>query len=75
MIKKVETSTLILLFILVFYCALTIGTGWDELSEILRGNQRLKYLFSLGSWENYWKDPETKLINFIGNSSYNFITL
>ena len=56
MIKKVEISTLILLFILVFYCALTIGTGWDELSEILRGNQRLKYLFSLGSWENYWKE-------------------
>ena len=60
MLKKVEFFTLTILFVFVFYCALSIGSSWDEPVEIVRGNERLKYLFSAGSLENYWGVPVDK---------------
>ena len=53
MLKKVEISTLTLLFIFVFYCALTIGSSLDESYEMNIGKERLKYLFSFGSYKDY----------------------
>ena len=52
--KKIELSTIVILFIFVFYCALIIGIPWDEGFEITRGKERLKYLLSLGSYKIYW---------------------
>ena len=54
--KKVELYTLYIIYLFIIYCSLSIGTAWDEVPEILRGNERLKYLFALGSFENYWKE-------------------
>ena len=51
--KKVEIFTLALLIIFSFYCALTTGGFWDEIFEMKMGKERLKYLFSFGSYENY----------------------
>ena len=53
MLKKVEISTLIILIIFAFYCALTIGSSWDESYEMTIGKGRLKYLFSFGSYKDY----------------------
>jgi len=53
MLKKVEISTLIILIIFAFYCALTIGSSWDESYEMTIGKERLKYLFSFGSYKDY----------------------
>ena len=53
MLKKVEISTLIILIIFAFYCALTIGSSWDESYAMTIGKERLKYLFSLGSYKDY----------------------
>ena len=50
MLKKVEISILVLLFVFAFYCALTIGISWDEIFEMNVGKERLKYLFSFGSY-------------------------
>ena len=59
MVKKIEIYILILLFSFVFYCALIIGISWDEIFEMTRGEERLKYLFSLGSYESsyLWRTP------------------
>ena len=46
MSKKVEISIIALLIIFAFYCALSIGSSWDEIFEMTRGEERLKYLFS-----------------------------
>ena len=51
MSKKVEISVLTLLFIFTIYCALTTGSYWDEPYEMTMGKDRLKYLFSFGSYE------------------------
>ena len=51
MLKKVEFPILILLFSFAIYCALVIGISWDELGHIYIGNERLKYLFSFGSYD------------------------
>ena len=53
MLKKVEISTLVILIIFAFYCALTIGSSWDESYEMTLGKERLKYLFSFGSYKDY----------------------
>jgi len=53
MFKKVEVYTLALLIIFAFYCALTIGSSWDESYEITIGKDRLKYLFSFGSFKDF----------------------
>ena len=51
MLKKVEFPILILLFSFAIYCALIIGNSWDELDHIYIGNEKLKYLFSFGSYD------------------------
>ena len=51
MLKKIEIFTLVLLIIFAFYCALTIGSSWDEPYEMNIGKDRLKYLFSFGSYD------------------------
>ena len=51
MSKKIELSIIVILFIFVVYCALIIGIPWDEGFEITRGKERLKYLFSLGTYK------------------------
>ena len=53
MLKKVEFPILILLFSFAIYCALIIGNSWDELGHIYIGNERLKYLFSFGSYDYF----------------------
>ena len=50
MLKKVEISTLVILIIFAFYFALTIGSSLDEPYEMTLGKERLKYLFSFGSY-------------------------
>ena len=52
MSKKAEISIIALLIIFAFYCALSIGSSWDEIFVMTRGEERLKYLFSLGSYES-----------------------
>ena len=52
--KKIELSIIVILFIFVFYCALTIGIPWDEGFEMTRGKERLKYIFSLGTYKIHW---------------------
>ena len=61
MLKKVESPILILLFSFAIYCALVIGVSWDELGHIYIGNERLKYLFSFGSYD---------YSDYIGNKFY-----
>ena len=51
MLKKVEFPILILLISFAIYCALVIGNSWDELGLIYIGNEKLKYLFSFGSYD------------------------
>ena len=53
MFKKFETSTLVVLFIFAAYCTIITGSYWDEIYEMNIGKDRLKYLFSLGSY-NYF---------------------
>ena len=57
MSKKIEISTLSLLFIFTIYCTLTTGSFWDEPYEMNIGKDRLKYLLSFGSYEylNHYK--------------------
>jgi len=54
MSKKIESSVVALLLIFALYCALIVGSSLDEGFEMSRGNERLKYLFSGFSLENYW---------------------
>ena len=60
MLKKVEISALVLLFIFTIYSALTTGSSWDEPYEMNIGKDRLKYLLSFGSYEylNHYKKTE-----------------
>ena len=51
MTNKINNIILYLLIIFSIYCAFIIGMSWDELIHIDRGNQRLKYLFSFGSYD------------------------
>jgi len=52
MTNKINNIIFYLLIIFSIYCALNIGMSWDELGSINQGNERLKYLFSFGSY-NY----------------------
>ena len=52
--KKIEISTQFLLYTFLIYCALTVGNSWDQTFNMTRGSERLKYLFSLGSYESYF---------------------
>tara|TARA_Y100000590_G_scaffold453325_1_gene598173 strand:- start:16095 stop:17696 length:1602 start_codon:yes stop_codon:yes gene_type:complete len=54
MLKKIENSIILILLFFALYCALITGSSLDEGFEMTRGNERLKYLFSGLSLENYW---------------------
>ena len=54
MLKKIEVFTLFFLIIFAFYCAVIIGSSWDEDFAMPRGKERLKYLFSLGAYNSYY---------------------
>ena len=54
MLKKIENSVVVILLFFALYCALITGSSLDEGFEMTRGNERLKYLFSGLSLENYW---------------------
>ena len=49
--KNLKILLISLLVLFSYYCSIIIGISWDELFEINRGQDRLKYLFSLGSYE------------------------
>jgi len=51
--KKVENLIILILFLLTFYCAIIIGSPIDEPYEMTIGQERLKYLFSLGSYTDF----------------------
>ena len=53
MLKKVEVFTLALLIVFALYCAITIGSSWDEIFEMRVGKERFKYLFSFGSYKYF----------------------
>ena len=53
MIKKIQIYILAILLIYAFYCALIIGSSWDEIYEITIGKDRLKYILSLGSYNAF----------------------
>jgi len=49
--NKIDNIILYLLILFSLYCALIIGISWDELFYIDKANERLKYLFSFGSYD------------------------
>jgi hypothetical protein len=51
MTNKINNTIFYLLIIFSIYCALIIGISWDELAHIDLGNERLKYLFTFGSYD------------------------
>jgi len=51
MTNKINNIIFYLLIIFSIYCALNIGMSWDTLGNIYQGNERLKYLFSFGSYD------------------------
>ena len=53
MINKINNIVLYVLISFAIYCALIIGISWDELAVIERGHERLKYLFSFGSFKDF----------------------
>ena len=53
MSKKVENLIILILFSLTFYSALVIGSPIDEPYEMTIGQERLKYLFTLGSYTDF----------------------
>ena len=50
--NKINNIILYLLIFFSIYCAFIIGISWDELTHIDVGNERLKYLFSFGSYDH-----------------------
>ena len=53
MTKKVNQIVFCILILYLIYCSLNIGIHWDELNIMQFGEDRLKYLFSLGSNTDY----------------------
>ena len=53
MTKKVNQIVLCILILYLIYCSLNICIHWDELNIMQFGEDRLKYLFSLGSNTDY----------------------
>ena len=51
MTNKINNVILCLLIVYSIFCALIIGISWDELAHLDEGNERLKYLFSFGSYD------------------------
>jgi hypothetical protein len=54
--NKIDNYTLYSLILFSVYCAAIIGISWDDFSHIDTGNQRLKYLFSFGSYNYNYSD-------------------
>lgn len=53
MTKKANQTVLCILILYLIYCSLNIGIHWDELNIMQFGEDRLKYIFSLGSNKDY----------------------
>ena len=53
MFKKVEISILATVCLFGLYCALIVGSSWDEIFQMNIGKERLKYIFSFGSYKDY----------------------
>ena len=53
MSKKFEVYTLSLFILFIIYCAIITGSFWDENFAMTMGKERLKYLFSFGTYKNY----------------------
>ena len=53
MLKKIEFSALCLLIIFSIYCTVINGLSFDAVEDMQFGKERLKYIFSLGSYEYY----------------------
>lgn len=53
MFKKIEFSALCLLIIFSIYCTVINGLSFDAVEDMQFGKERLKYIFSLGSYEYY----------------------
>ena len=53
MFKKVEISILAIICLFGLYCALIVGSSWDEIFQMNIGKERLKYIFSFGSYKDY----------------------
>jgi len=53
MLKKIEILLLSGIFVFLFFCAIKIGHSWDLEMEVNKGNERLKYIFFLSTFENY----------------------
>ena len=51
MINKINNVIICTLVVYSIFCALSIGISWDEYAHLSRGNERLKYLFSFGSYD------------------------
>ena len=51
MTKKLNNVILSVLLLYAFYCSVSIGISWDELAHIERGNERLKYILSFGTYD------------------------
>ena len=51
MTNKINNVILCLLIVYSIFCALIIGISFDELFYLAQGNERLKYLFSFGSYD------------------------
>ena len=49
--KNFQLIIITILIIFSYFCSISIGISWDELFEINRGQERLKYILSLGSYE------------------------
>ena len=53
MSKKINLIIFYSLILFSTYCAIRIGIHWDELNIIQFGEDRLKYIFSLGSNKDF----------------------
>ena len=51
MINKINNVIICTLVVYSIFCALSIGISWDEYAHLSRGKERLKYLFSFGSYD------------------------
>ncbi len=49
--RNLRSGIIYLLIIFSYYCSLIIGISWDELFEITRGQERLKYILSFGNYD------------------------
>ncbi len=72
--KNFRLGIISILIMFSYYCSLSIGISWDELFEINRGQERLKYLFSLGSYdvapvqnEKYYPGLYSTIAAFVSN--------